>query len=189
MSTLQELGFTKEEIEHKVVERIADQLLTEYAYDSDTGASEPHDTRLTQKFHEIIKKHVDRQLNKLAEEYIVPHVRELIEGVTLQMTNQWGEKIGKPQTFIEYLTASAQSYLSQPVDYEGKPTTDSGYGRNTQTRLVHLVHHHLHYSIDNAMKDAVEQVKKAIQPALQKTCELKLNEIASSLKVSITSKS
>lgn len=186
---LKEFGFTKDEIEQKVVEQIADQLLTEYAYDSETGANEPHDTRLTQKFHDIVKKHVDRQLNKLAEEYIVPHVRELIEGVSLQATNQWGEKVGSPKTFVEYLTESAQNYLSQPVDYQGKPTERSSYSRDTQTRLTHLVHEHLHYSIESAMKDAVEQVKKTIGPALQETCKLKLGEIASSLKVSLTTKS
>ena len=187
MSALQEFGFTKEEIEQKVVEKIANDLLTEYFYDSETG-QEPRATHLAAKFHEIIKKYVDRQLNKLAEEYIVPHVRELIEGVALQATNQWGEKVGSPKTFIEYLTESAQAYLQQPVDFQGKPLESGGYRSQTQTRLVHLVHEHFHYSIENAMKDAVEQVKKAIGPALQETCKLKLQEIAGTLKVQLTSK-
>jgi len=188
MNSLQEFGFTKEEIEQKVVEKIATDLLTEYGYDEETGASEPHDTHLTLKFHEIIKKHVDRQLNKLCEEYIVPHVQELIEGVALQVTNKWGEKVGEPKTFVEYITKSAEDYLQQPVDYQGKPSTDA-YSRNTQTRLVHLVHEHLHYSIDSAMKDAVEKVKQAISPALEATCKMKLSEIASSLKVNLVTKS
>ena len=186
MSALQELGFTKEELEQKVIQKIADDLLLEYGYDSETGATEADHSPLARKFHEIIKKHVDRQINKMAEEYVVPRVREIIESVSLQQTNQWGEKQGTSKTFVEYLTESAQAYLMQPVDYEGKP--DSGYSNKNQTRLVHLVHKHLHYSIENAMKAAVEQVKAAIGPALQKTCELKLNEIASSLKVSLVTK-
>jgi hypothetical protein len=186
MSALQELGFTKEELEQKVIQKIADDLLLEYGYESETGADTIDDSHLKRKFHEIIKKHVDRQINKMAEEYVVPHVREIIESVSLQQTNQWGEKKGDSKTFTEYLTESAQAYLSQPVDYQGKPET--GYSHNTQTRLVHLVHQHLHYSIENAMKDAVEQVKKQIGPALEATCKLKLGEIASSLKVSLASK-
>ena len=187
MSALQEFGFTKEEIEQKVVAKIADQLLTEYFYDAETG-EEPRDTHLAIKFHEIIKKYVDRQINKLAEEYVVPHVKEIIESVCIRATNQWGEAKGEPKTFVEYLTESAQAYLSQPVNYEGKPETSS-YGRNTQTRLVHLVHQHLHYSIDTAMKNAVEIVKAKIAPALEETCKMKLNEITSTLKVSLTAKS
>jgi hypothetical protein len=187
VNTLQELGFTKDELEAKVIQKIADDLLSEYGYEADTGANTIDDSQLKRKFHEIIKKHVDRQINKMAEEYVVPHVREIIESVALQVTNQWGEKRGEPKTFTEYLTESANAYLTQPVDYKGDPETSS-YGRNTQTRLVHLVHQHLHYSIENAMKDAVEQVKKAIGPALQKTVELKLSEIVGSLKVSLTTK-
>jgi hypothetical protein len=123
----------------------------------------------------------------MAEEYVVPHVREIIESVSLQVTNQWGEKQGEPKTFIEYLTASAQDYLTTPVDYEGKPG-NSGYSSKNQTRLVHLVHQHLHYAIESAMKDAVDQVKKQIGPALETTVKLKLGEIANTLKVQLTTK-
>ena len=186
MSALQELGFTKDELEQKVVQKIADDLLLEYGYESETGETVTDDSRLARKFHEIIKKHVDRQINKMAEEYVVPHVREIIESVALQATNEWGEKKGKSKTFIEYLTESATAYLMQPVDYEGK--ADFNYSAKNQTRLVHLVHKHLHYSIDSAMKDAVEQVKKQLGPALEETCKLKLGEIASTLRVGLESK-
>lgn len=186
MSALQELGFTKEELEQKVIQKIADDLLLEYGYDSETGATESDHSPLARKFHEIIKKHVDRQINKMAEEYVVPHVREIIESVSLQQTNQWGEKKGESKTFTEYLTESAQSYLSQPVDFQGKP--DSGYSTKGQTRLIHLVHEHLHYSVENAMKDAVEQVKKQLGPALEATVKLKLGEITNSLKVQLSTK-
>jgi hypothetical protein len=183
-SVLNEFGFTKQEIEEKVVSKIADDLMSEYVYDPETGV-DAKDTHLAIKFHEIIRKHVERQLNKLAEEYIVPNVRTLIESVCLQATNQWGEKIGEQKTFIEYLTESANNYLSQPVDYQGKPVERNRYNQNEQTRLVHLVNQHLHYSIESAMKDAVDQVKKSIGPALEQTCKIKLNEIVGKLKVEV----
>jgi hypothetical protein len=186
MSALQELGFTKEELEQKVIQKIADDLLLEYGYESETGADTVDDSHLKRKFHEIIKKHVDRQINKMAEEYVVPHVREIIESVSLQQTNQWGEKKGEDKTFKEYLTESAQAYLSQPVDFQGDAS--SSYSQKNQTRLVHLVHQHLHYAIESAMKDAVDQVKKQIGPALEATVKLKLGEIANSLKVQLATK-
>lgn len=186
MSLVKELGFTKEELEQKVIQKIADDLLLEYGYESETGGETVDDSHLKRKFHEIIKKHVDRQINKMAEEYVVPNVRAIIESVSLQQTNQWGEKTGQPKTFVEYLTESAQAYLSQPVDFQGKP--NSGYSRENQTRLVHLVHEHLHYAIESAMKDAVDQVKKQIAPALEATVKLKLGEIAGSLKMQLTTK-
>jgi hypothetical protein len=188
MNSLQELGFKKEEIEQKVVESIADRMLSEWFYDGETGAMEPSDSRLAIKFHEVVKKHVERQINKLAEEYIVPNVRGIIESVALQATNQWGEKTGQPKTFIEYLTEQANNYLTQPVDYQGKHVERSSYGRQEQTRLVHLVHEHFRYAIESSMKDAVEQVKKQLGPMLQETCKIKLNEIASTLKVGLTTK-
>lgn len=188
MSSLQELGFTREEIEQKVVEKIAADMLTEFVYDAETGM-EPHDTHLAVRFRDIIRKHVERQLNKLAEEYVVPNIREIIESVRLTPTNQWGESVGPAQTWTEYLAASAKNYLEQPVDYDGKPTERNSYGRNTQTRLTHLIHQHLHYSIESAMKGAVDQIKASISPALEQTCKLKLNEIAASLKVSMATKS
>lgn len=188
MSSLEQLGFTKEEIEQKVVEKIAADMLNEYVYDSETGADEARDSHLAQKFHDIVRKHVDRQLNKLAEEYIVPHVREIIESVCLQKTNEWGEKVGNPQTFTEYLVGSAQNYLSQPVDFEGKPVERSSYRTNEQTRLVHLVHKHLHYGIESAMKNAVDVVKAQIGESLQETVKIQLGKIAGSLKVSLTTK-
>jgi hypothetical protein len=188
MNSLQELGFSKEEIEQKIVDRIVDRLMSEYMHDDETGGSYPADSHLARKFHEVVKKHVDRQINKMAEEYIVPNVKTIIESVALQATNQWGESVGEPKTFIEYLTESANNYLSQPVDYNGQPTTRNSYSKDTQTRLTHLVHQHFHYAIESAMKDAVEQVKKAIGPLLQQTCKMKLEEIASTLKVSLASK-
>src|SRR5579872_523053 len=184
MSTIQDLGFTREEIEQKVVAKIADDLMAEYVYDDETG-TDVRDTHLAVRFREIIKKHVERQLNKLAEEYVVPHVKDLIEGVALQKTNEWGEKQGAPRTFVEYLTDQATNYLSEPVDFDGKPVGRGSYSRETQTRLVNLVHKHLHYSIESAMKDAVEVVKKQLGASLEQTCKLKLNEIAENLKVSL----
>ena len=186
-TAITELGFTKEEIEQKVVNKIAEELMTEYVYDDEEG-ERPESTRLAQHFRDVVRKRLDRELERLCETYIVPNVRQIIESVTLQKTNDWGEKIGESQTFVEYLTKSAQDYLSQPVDFEGKPTTRNSYNRNEQTRLVHLVHRHLHYSIETAMSNAVEIVKGAIQPALEETVKLKLSEIAGSMKVQLTTK-
>lgn len=186
MSTLTELGFTKEDIEQKLIEKIADDLMQEYVYETDTGASYPENSRLARRFLEVIKKHVDKQMERLAEEYVVPRVGELIQSVAINHTNAHGETTRPAETFVEYLSRMAKNYLSQPVDYEGKPIELSHYNRQEQTRLIHLVNKHLHYSVENAMKDAVEIVKKQLGASLEETVKMKLGQIASNLKIAIT---
>jgi hypothetical protein len=186
LSSLQELGFTREEIEQKVIEKIATDLMSEYVYETDTGASYPENSRLARRFHEVIKKQVDRQMERLAEEYIVPNVKSLIEGVAIKNTNVYGEEKGETQTFVEYLTAMAQNYLSQTVDFQGKPVERNSYNSNAQTRLIHLVNQHLHHAIECAMKDAADIVKQQLGKSLEETAKIKLAEIASSIKIQVT---
>lgn len=188
MSTLQELGFTKEDIESKLIEKIAADLMEEYVYETETGASYPENSRLARRLLEVIKKHVDAQMEKLAQEYIVPRVGELIQSAVIKHTNQFGETKAESETFVEYLTRCAETYLNQPVDFQGNPTTQSSYSRDTQTRLSNLVGRYLHYSIESAMKDAVKIVQQQLGATLETTVKLKLGEIADTLRISIQHK-
>lgn len=132
-------------------------------------------------------KRIDKAVERIAEKHILPNVDSYIEKLTIQATNQWGEKRGERTTFLEYLIQRANNYLTEMVSFEGKSKSEaSGYSWNgTQSRLTHLVHHHLHYSIDKAMKEAVGNVHSKIVPALQETVNKKLSEISIALKTEI----
>lgn len=183
-TTLEYLGISKEDIEKKLIDRMADQLLKETKFDFEDENSVKSD--LIKKMNKLIQKQVDDTVTAIAEKHILPEVASYIENITLQQTNSWGEKIGKSLTFIEYMTQKAHDYLLEKVDFEGKPVGGNSYGNKAQqTRITHLVGKHLHYNIEHAMKDALAVATSSISTGLQETVKLKLEEISKNLKVSV----
>lgn len=187
---LQQLGFTQEELQDRVVERICEQLLTSIEYDAE-GDEYPASSRFQSAIKDLIKKRVDETISAMAERYVLPNVAKYIEELTLQQTNSWGEKKGEPVTFIEYLVGRAQAYMQEEVNHEGKSQKEAGnYGWSgaRQTRITHLINRHLQYSIETAMKNALNVATGEIAKGIHETAKIKLNEIASSMKVSVTTK-
>ena len=134
-----------------------------------------------------MRSRVDSRVAELAEANVLPNVTKYVEDLCLQETNRWGEATGKPVTFIEYLVARAEAYLREEVNFEGKTRAEAhGYSwQKAQTRITHLVHQHLQYSIDSAMKDAISTANSALTDGIAETCRIKLREIAKNLKVNV----
>lgn len=185
--TLDSLGISKEAIEAKLIEHLAEQLLTEIHYDHDDDSEYRAKSDLARKLDGVIKKHIDDTINALAQKHVLPNVSGYIENLTLQTTNQWGEKKGAPVTFIEYLTQRAEAYMQEKVNFEGKSKEENnGYSwSGTQTRITHLVNQHLHYSIETAMKNSLAIATSGIATGLQETVKVKLAEVSQKLKVEV----
>lgn len=184
------LGFTQEELQKRVVDQICDTLLRQ-PHEDDDGRSFYGESAFKRELDKAIKARIDQTINALAEKYVLPNVSQYIEELTLQQTNSWGEKVGKPVTFIEYLTKCAQAYMQEEVNSSGKSKAESdsySWSGTKQTRIAHLIHQHLHYSIDTAMKDALMVATGEIAKGIHETARLKLNEIAAALKVSVSTK-
>lgn len=183
---IEALGLSKEELAERVVQRAAEQLLGDLVHDED---GEPHQppSRFAEAMRSRIKVQIDKSIEDIAARNVLPNVGSYIENLCLQETNRWGEKVAASLTFTEYLVKRAETYLTEQVDYNGKGKSETdGYGwRGTQTRITHLVHAHLHYSIETAMKAAVAEANKAIVGGIQETVRLKLNEAAAKLKVTV----
>lgn len=186
---LKSLGFTQEELQERVVERIVESVMTDRVYGEDGDEYDRHS-----KFREDLKKRVkvriDEKIDELAQKFVLPNVSEYIENLTLQETNQWGEKKGQPVTFVEYLVQRAQAYMQEKVDMNGKSKGEStsSYWNGTQSRITHLIHQHLHFQIESAMQDAMKVATGEIARGIHETARHKLNEIAASLKVAVTTK-
>lgn len=188
---LKELGFTQEELQNRVIEKIASDMLETMVVDED-GNPSPDSSAFHQKLEKIIKERIDASIREVAEKEVLPNVTKYIEELTLTETNRWGEKQSKPITFIEYLVARCDAYMREEVDYQGKSKEQNGnsYGwRGTQTRVAHLIHEHLHYSISRAMEEALKNVTGSISKALGETAKIKLQEAVESLKVTTHIKS
>lgn len=187
----QALGFTQEELQERVIARLCEQLLTGMDYDPDTGDDFPVASQFRRGVDERVKKQINDTINAIAEREVLPNVASYIESLTLQETTTWGEKKGAPVTFTEYLVARAQAYMQEEVSHDGKGKSEaSGYSWSSskQTRIAYLIHQHLQYSISTAMKDALTVATGEIAKGIHETARHKLNEIAASLKVNVTTK-
>jgi hypothetical protein len=186
--TLESLGFTQEELQERVIERLCQQVLQSTGYDED-GEEYSTDSKLAKTLERRVKEHVDLTINAMGEKHVLPNVGTYIENLTLQATNKWGERTGAKVTFIEYLTQRAEAYMAEEVNFEGKPKGSDSYNwKGTQTRLTHMIHQHLHYSIETAMKNALQIANSAIAEGIEKTVKLKLAEISGSLKTTVAIK-
>jgi hypothetical protein len=185
--TLALLGLSRSELQELVVARLCADVTTTRTYDED-GDECTVESSLRRDLAKAVREAIDAKVEAIAEEHVLPRVAELVEGVTLQATNRWGEKRGEAKTFIEYMTERAVEYLNEKVNYDGKSRAESrsSYFEGEQTRITYLVHKHLQYSIETAMKKAYKPANEQIAEALKKTAEIQLRQIADKLKVSVT---
>ena len=187
---LQALGITTDELQERIVSRAVERLFEVSGMDED-GYDVIQSSPLAGRLEKAIKAAVDKRVGEIAERHVLPITGELVENIVLQATNQWGEKTGEPVTFREYLIKRADNYLREEVNYEGKSKAEAGnsYGWNkAQSRIAHLVHAHLHYNIESAMKEAVKSANTVIVAGIQETVKLKLAEVAAQLKVEVKTK-
>jgi len=185
--TIQDLGLTKEELTNRVIDKIVSQIMEDSFPDLETDYERFQDSQFAKKLSKQVEEKINQTIAIIADKHILPNAAEYIENVTFQRTNEWGEKKGDGVTFKEYLAHSAQNYLSEKVDYDGKSKPESGgYSwSGKQTRITHLVHKHLQYTIESIMKDAVKSANESIVGGIEAAVKIKLSEITNSLKVSV----
>lgn len=182
--TLESLGLTQEALADRVVAKIAEGMMTGVHYNED-GDEYFDDSAFMRTLNQKVQAMLDAKVNEIGEKYVLPKVTAMVENLVLQETNRWGEKTGQPVTFIEYMVGRAEAYMTEKVNYEGKGKNEvGGYSFSpTQTRITHLVEKHLHYSIDTAMKAALNDATTNIAKGINETVRLKLNEAVAGFKV------
>ena len=171
---LEALGITSEELTDRIVESAVQRILE---FEGDVGG------RIWQRLHQELESSIDAAVEKIGNEQLDALVQSLVEGITLQQTNKWGEEKGESVTFIEYLTQRAETYMQELVDFDGKKP--DYHSRGSQTRITHLVERHLHYSIDSAVKAALKDVNSQLSQGISETVKLKLGEALERIKVEV----
>lgn len=187
--SLEALGISKADLEEKLVSRLAEEFTTEVSWDED-GHAFQKPSSISKQIKAHVQAHLDAKVAQIAAEHVLPNVSEMVSNLVLQSTNQWGEKTGKPVTFIEYLTARADEYLREDVDMNGKSRAEAGgYDfRKTTNRITYLVNRHLQHSIETAMKAALAQANSSIAAGLEGAVKHALAEATTKLKVAVTTK-
>lgn len=184
--TLESIGLDQDKLAEKLVDRLAQNMLTSIGYDENGddwfGASP-----FAGKLDKMVKARLDQIVTELADKHVLPRVNEIVEGLVLQQTNQWGEKVGKTVTFIEYLTQRADAYMQEDVSYEGKTKGESGgfSWSKRSTRVAYMIDKHLHYSIEQAMKAALANVNTSIAKGLEEATKTAIREVTGKLKVKV----
>lgn len=184
--TLESLGFSKEDLQERVIEQLCSQVLSGKTYDED-GNEEWTDSKFKQKLDERIKAQVEASINAMAQAHVLPNVSQYVENLMLQETNKWGEKKGGSVTFVEYLVQRAEAYIQEQVDYDGKSKSekDSYNWTGRTTRIAYLVNAHLHYHIETAMKEALKNANSVIVGGLEAAAKAGLQQALAGLKVGV----
>jgi hypothetical protein len=166
---LAQLGFTKEELQERVIDACVLRVFETHGMDEDGDLIEK-DSAFAQRLEKAVKKAIDDKVSEIAAQHVLPLTAKFIEDFTLQATNQWGEKIGKRISFTEYLVQRAEHYIREEVDSDGKSKEESSssYWNKRTTRIAHMINKYLHHTIETAMKDAFGPVVKQALADVQK---------------------
>lgn len=191
MSTLslEALGLSPDALADRVVDRAAEQLLTRQYIDDDGEATYSGSSEFAQKMREAIRAKIDESIAAVVERAVVPIINSKIETVTLEQTNQWGEKKnpGKVLSFTEYLVDRATEYMLEQVDSNGHSKGEQSYSSygNKQTRISFLVSKHLASYCEDACKKTVHAANQILCSGVQETVNTKIKEIFGSMTVQV----
>jgi hypothetical protein len=176
---LDDIGLTQEQLRDRVIDRIAEQLINPSGEDCESDLQ----TAVEKEY----RKQIVEGVKVVAEAAVLPKVQELLDKVTFQETNRWGEAQKPTLTLKEFLIARAEAWMTEKVDYNGKGKAEESYNwTGTQTRIAHMIHQHLHYHIDTSVKKALADVNSQLAKGIEETVKLKLQEALAALKVSTT---
>lgn len=178
MDVLEALGTSKEELREMIVAGTVTKLFDEMVADGDYGE------RISDAAQKMIREAIDEQVKKVIVDTIKPMVSTNLESMLIRHTNSYGETKRPPETLTEYVTRMAVNYMADEVDYQGRPKGSRDYsGGAATTRISYMVHEHLRYTIDAAMKNVLQDANNQIVGGLKKAIEMQLDQIRSKLSV------
>lgn len=176
--TLESLGIEASEVRDRIIERCCERVL----YDSDGELS----FGIEDKLRSEIASRIDESITDLGERHVLPGIKQYLEELKFVETNRYGEKKGEDQTLLEYLTARADAFITEPVDLRGKARAEESYGwKANQSRISHMVHEHLQYSIKTAVAKALKDFNAKVANGLAETVKIQLADVLKRLKVDV----
>lgn len=181
------LGLTKEQMMDRVIDSMADKIMKETIETTDEDGETTWTKGFNTQLNKLVQETADDRLKCIKEENILPKLDELIFGVILQKTNDWGEKKGEPVTFVEYLTAQAEAYMQEMVDGNGKNKAESNnsYWSGRTTRLVYLIDKSMANHFHKVSQELNRHAREALAETLSETMKSYLTEAAGNMKVKL----
>lgn len=190
MFSIEELGFTKEQLFDKVVDKCVSTLLLD-AYAGD-GESDDEDGTYKQPspFQKAMQKRIaakiDEAVDNIAARNVIPKIEGYLEGFVIQQTNQWGEPKAPPITLVEALMKRADAYMQEPVNYEGKARGENFDSFTPKgTRLTYHIEKYFHHHLQQAMQKIVGAANQHIAGGIGKAVQANLAEILAGMKMDL----
>lgn len=184
---IEELGFTKQELQERVVEKIAEEILSSRDYDED-GIESPVASEFKRHLEKLVQKEIDRRVAELGSTQVAPLVIEAIDKVVIQKTNEWGEARGVSVSFIEYLVQRAEAWIKEPVDSSGESRSEARdtYNKRFETpRIVHMIDKHIGYSVKFSVEAALKDMNSKLATGIAETVKTQITKTLEGVKVEI----
>lgn len=183
MLDLSALGITPEALRAQIVEKAAEMLL------ENRNEGEDLFEIFDQRMRRAIEGKMTEIVNQTAREVVEPRVAALIESMTFQETNRYGEAQKPPKTWREKLIEMAEGWLGTTVDYNGKTQKEDSYNwKAHSTRVVFMVEKHLQFEISKAITAAVNDANSKIAGGILGATRIALQEALAGLKLDIKTK-
>ena len=134
----------RETIINSIVNRVQDRLVNQV------------DTECTKRINDQmanIEKSVSDKLNSIMDSFF---------DEPRDVTDRWGDVVQKGVTVRDTLKKACDEFMNQSLDEQGRPTT-STYQVKYKTRVDYIVAKSIDYSMENAIKRAVEDVTKNLK--------------------------
>ena len=188
IETLKSLGIDPETLGERIVEQAVESLLHNRGFDEDGEPAGTYASDFKRRIEAKIQEAVDAKIEALAAEHVVPKVGEMIENANMQQTSTYGEPKGEPMTFLEFIAARAEAYMSEPVNLqcESKRETKAYEWRAEGPRLTVLMRMYIRETLEKHARAAVTDVNKVIAENIKKSALDAITDAAVKLKVSVT---
>lgn len=179
------LGFTKENLQQRVIDQICEQLLSRETGDED-GRSWFGESDFKKELDKLIKQRIDAKVTEIADKHVLPKVDAIIEGFVLQETTSWGEKKGRSFTFTEYLVSRAEHYMNEDVNFSGETKEKAGYNWSKETnRMTWCINRMLATYMQNAMKQCLRDMDAKVNGGLMAAAQASMVEAAKSIRLKV----
>lgn len=189
LDVLRGLGLSDEQITERLIDAAVDRLLERTVCAYEPGADGAHEEEVPSEFAERVearvRESVDAKLDAFFEAYMKPGVDSLIDNLTFQPTNTWGEPKKPPMTLREYVEKRRNEWWQEEVDNQGRNRKDAqriGSFYPYGTRAAWLVDQHLRLHVERALKPTLEEANKLFADGLKKELISRVDELSARLK-------
>ncbi len=188
----EDFGLTKEEMLDRLITKMAESFLgMDMENEGPSEDSRFSKTTVLKHIQNMIKEQVEKSVSAIADEHVLPRVDEIITGMVIQTTNQFGEKKGSSKTLTEFVVETAENYLSEEVDSQGKNRKQATqYGstfKPAQNRLMHAVNSHIKDKLNTALTNATKDVHKTFSDGVALAVDKMLKDMRVSFMATVKS--